>query len=113
MILFPWKLVRDNVPDQIRARGANILVKQLDGKKYREALAVKLIEEAREVGEARDRQSLINELADLEETMDAYRISNGLPLQEIRKARLIKYAKAGGFGKGFFLYLIYGFKARK
>lgn len=108
-----WKLVRDNVPDQIAERGAKMSMRQLEGQAYRTALTDKLIEEAREVGEAKDRYSLIDEFADLLEVFDAYRIANGIPQQDINAARMRKYARAGGFTKGYFIRFIYGSKASR
>ena len=110
---FTWKLVRDKVPDQIQARGPKMFLRQLEGQKYREALATKLIEEAREVGEAKDRYSLIDELADMCEVLEAYRVANNIPIQDVNTARLRKFATAGGFAKGYFLYAVVGLKARR
>lgn len=106
-----WKLVRDSVPDQIQRRGAKMVLTQLEGDKFRKAIASKLVEEAREVGQAADRYSLIDEFADLLEVFDAYRIANGIPQQDINAARVRKYALAGGFTKGYFLKVVYGGKA--
>ena len=108
MVVLSWKLVRDRVPELIRARGAQCLTKQLEGPKYRRAIAKKLVEEAKEVGAAQDRQSLIAELADLHEVMEAYRSANMITLQEVAKERERKATVSGGFTQGHFLYLIFG-----
>ncbi|VVB51691.1 Uncharacterised protein [uncultured archaeon] len=112
-VALPLKLVRDNVLKQIEERGARTWTKQLEGQAYRKALADKLIEEAEEIGAAEDRYALTDELADLWEVMDAYRVANGIPKQEIEAARMRKFAVAGGFAKGYFLYAVYGTKARR
>jgi predicted house-cleaning noncanonical NTP pyrophosphatase (MazG superfamily) len=113
MLMIPWKLVRDRVPTLIKARGAQCLTKQLEGRKYVQAIAKKLVEEAKEVGAAKDRASLISELADLQEVFDTYRSANMITLQEVEHSRRRKLEHSGGFKEGLFLYLIFGTKEKK
>jgi predicted house-cleaning noncanonical NTP pyrophosphatase (MazG superfamily) len=108
MIHFHFKLVRDLVPRLITTRGAKCLMRQLEGPAYVRALANKIVEEAKEVRGAGDRASLINELADLAETVEMYRMANNIPIQDVEYARQVKAAKSGNFAKGYYVYAVFG-----
>ena len=64
------KLVRDAIPEIIRSKGERCEVIVMSEAEYRQALRTKLMEEAREVAEASE-ESLVTELADLQEVMQA------------------------------------------
>ena len=60
------KLVRDRIPEIVRAAGLQPVVTVLNEAAYHRALRRKLLEEAREAAEADD-EVLLDELADLHE----------------------------------------------
>jgi predicted house-cleaning noncanonical NTP pyrophosphatase (MazG superfamily) len=92
------KLVRDRIPDIIRAQGQQCATTILDDEQYRRALHAKLIEEATELAQA-PREELLTELADVREVLDAlifyYRISEPALAGEQKKRR----DERGGFLK--------------
>lgn len=66
------KLVRDLIPDLIRADGREANVQHVTGPELVTAFTAKLQEEAQEAAEAVDsREKLIDELADVTEVMQA------------------------------------------
>ncbi len=68
-VLVEGKLVRDGIPDKIRASGEEPLLKFLDHDSYRLALAKKLVEESYEVSDCSDSTDLVGELADVREVL--------------------------------------------
>jgi predicted house-cleaning noncanonical NTP pyrophosphatase (MazG superfamily) len=96
------KLVRDRIPEIIRQSGNNCEIAILSDAEYRQALRLKLIEEAAEVAEA-EGEDLVTELADLYEVIDAlvasYEIAGDRVLQEQIKRRQAR----GGFAKKIML----------
>ncbi len=62
------KLVRDKIPEIMRADGVEPQIRILDADEYRAALLHKLVEEAREV-RASDLESRLGELADVYEVL--------------------------------------------
>lgn len=96
------KLVRDHIPDLIRAEGRVPVIRNLKGKALTIALYEKLIEEHAELIAANDEQHKHEELADLIEVIfalgDQYGVSNYKLLQIAKK----KNKEYGGFQKGYF-----------
>lgn len=95
------KLVRDRVPDLIRAECRQADVKYVRGQELVVALAEKLQEEATEVAEAiDDRVKLIEELADLTEAMNSLMRLSGIDHDTVARAAAEKTAQRGGFDAG-------------
>ncbi|WP_420597346.1 phosphoribosyl-ATP pyrophosphohydrolase [Deinococcus sp.] len=99
------KLVRDHIPDLIRARGQTCEVSQLSVAQYRAALRAKLKEEAQEVAET-ELSELISELGDVLEVIDALLKAEGLTWTEVQAAQTRKRAERGGFEKRLMLLSI-------
>lgn len=97
------KLVRDNIPDLIRAKGEKPIIRKLGIREYKLELRKKLKEEAFECAEAKGKEALIEELADIEEVLlalyDAEKIDRSLVIKSSSKKRKIR----GGFKKRIFL----------
>jgi predicted house-cleaning noncanonical NTP pyrophosphatase (MazG superfamily) len=93
------KLVRDKIPDIIKASGSTPITRILSDEEYLEALRNKLVEEA---SEARD-NPVIEELADIKEVIMTISKVKGYTAEEIEQARLAKSKKRGGFDKRIFL----------
>ena len=64
------KLIRDRIPEIIRANGKDCKIEVMGEIAYREALLKKLVEEAEEAAKSNE-MDLTSELADLYEVMDA------------------------------------------
>lgn len=94
------KLVRDRIPEIIRQQGKTPEIVQISGEKLRQALKDKLVEEAEEVRQA---ENILEELADVQEVVDALIEAYGLDPAAVELARADKKAKRGGFTSGQFL----------
>ncbi len=102
------KLVRDNVPDMIRADGDIPNVRTMDIDEFRKELLYKLVEEAEELRRAGEYnggnlESLEEESSDVLEVL--YAIFKEFELDEggIEKQRRIKLNKKGAFENKIFL----------
>ena len=98
------KLVRDLIPDVIRAAGGQPEVRHVSGDELLRAISAKLMEEAQEVVKAADnRAELVEELADVSEVMAALMKLRGIGKDEVARAAEAKRAKRGGFEAGVWL----------
>jgi len=93
------KLVRDKIPEIIKAQGGAALTKELDGAEYFDALNQKLTEEVAEYLENYD----IEELADIVEVIYALVSHSGMSLDDFERIRMKKHAERGGFEKKILL----------
>lgn len=96
------KLIRDNMIEFQTKQGVVLHERILDTAEFNQRIHEKLIEEAHEVIEARTRQDLIEELADLTEVMHAIMTHHKILLTEVEQTRLKKHAERGGFEKKIF-----------
>ena len=96
------KLVRDLIPDIIRADGQTPVVEVLSDAQRRPALLAKLLEEAAEAGQAED-DKLAGELADVLEVVRALAADVGLSLGQVVVLADDKRERRGGFDQGLFL----------
>jgi predicted house-cleaning noncanonical NTP pyrophosphatase (MazG superfamily) len=110
LIQIPFKLVRDRIPDVINAKGGRSLIRSLEGKAYRDALADKLVEEAREVRNAKDKASITIELGDILDIVEAIRLANMISDNDLNFSRRVKQQKLGMFAKGIKLLASWGGK---
>ncbi len=93
------KLVRDKIPEIIKADGKECETRVLDDKEYLLSLNKKLDEELREYYETKS----IDELADMVEVIFARVGQYGMSIQEFERLRLFKREKRGGFDQKLFL----------
>lgn len=100
---FVPKLVRDGIPDKIRAHGEVPFVRELAKIEMMAATRNKVLEEAEELAEARSRAGIIAEAADLLEAFDAFLRAHCLSMREVRIFQAKKRALVGGYDKGLFL----------
>ena len=101
------KLVRDKIPEIVAEEGKHADIEIIeDTERFKEVLCTKLIEEAREVEQAKDRQELIKEIADLREVVDAIIKVHGLDETELQIIQNERREKRGGFEKKVFLKTI-------
>ena len=97
------KLVRDNVPSNIERGGEAIETAKLSGEFLLTALKEKLIEEAFEVLDSVDQDSMIDELADVNEVINGILSHLGANRNELLKKQREKRKKSGGFNDGIVL----------
>jgi predicted house-cleaning noncanonical NTP pyrophosphatase (MazG superfamily) len=96
------KLVRDRIPEIIRADGGQPVTRILDQAEYRAALIAKLGEEAREVSAA-PAADLPAELADVLEVLQALTEASGMTWTGLQHVAARKRAERGGFSERIFL----------
>jgi predicted house-cleaning noncanonical NTP pyrophosphatase (MazG superfamily) len=90
------KLVRDRIPEIIRARGDRPVTRVADESEFLGCLGDKLVEEAREV-RASDRDHQAEELADALEVIYAMAAQIGVSRDALEKIREAKAAERGAF----------------
>ena len=90
------KLIRDRIPEIIRADGKRCEVEVMGHEAYREALRAKILEEAEEVATAGDGQ-LGEEVADLLEVLDALCAVYGLDPDAVRQTQQRRRMERGAF----------------
>ena len=93
------KLVRDRIPEIIKASGNECKTAILSDEEYLNMLDAKLDEELAEY----HKEQTIEELADLLEVIRAAAIARGYTLEELEDMRAKKAKKRGGFEKKILL----------
>lgn len=97
------KLVRDKVPSNIELGGELVSKARLSGEYLLRALREKLVEEAFEVLDATDQDSIVGELADVSEVIDSILSQFNVSREDLRYRQDKKREKAGGFNDGVVL----------
>ena len=97
------KLVRDRIPEIIESKGGTPKYSVLSANDYSSALQEKLIEEARELREAGEKEDILSELSDVAEIIRSIVKNSGFTMEEVEARREKKYAERGGFEKALFL----------
>lgn len=97
------KLVRDKIPDIIRADGEEPEVIILADEAYEVAIDEKFVEEAIEVRDAKTPEQKLEELADVDELIDARLQTLGKTREDLEKVKKLKAQKRGAFLKRYFL----------
>lgn len=93
------KLVRDKIPEIIKADGKTCKTRTLSNEEYVEALETKLNEE---IAEYQADKSL-EEMADVLEVLQAICLARGYSLEELEEVRANKSLERGGFSEKIFL----------
>lgn len=96
------KLVRDNIPNIIEAKGEIAVTKILDDSTYKSELEKKLYEEYKEVLEASG-DDRIEELADMLEVIRALAKLENKTMQDVIECADVKSKKRGAFENKIFL----------
>lgn len=97
------KLIRDRIPEITLADGWISQTKVLNKKEYILELRKKMLEEAKELNEGSGHDNLIEELADIQEIIEAILETKNVKFSEFRKIQSKKRQKRGGFEKRLFL----------
>ena len=98
------KLVRDYIPSRISDGGEKVEISTLSGDALIKALKEKLVEESLEVLDTKNHDSLLEEIADVQEVIRAIASKVGSELSEIDRIRKEKHERLGGFEQGIILY---------
>jgi predicted house-cleaning noncanonical NTP pyrophosphatase (MazG superfamily) len=93
------KLVRDKIPEIIKANGSRPITRILDDKEYLKELIEKVREETAEF----EAEPSLEELADIQEVLMALLKTLGSNRKDLEKVRAAKAAERGGFAKKIFL----------
>jgi predicted house-cleaning noncanonical NTP pyrophosphatase (MazG superfamily) len=96
------KLVRDKIPDIIRADGREPDTRRLDEQEYVRELHAKLLEEAAELADASNSQ-VGEELADVFEVLHAIARVNSLSMDKVGDLAKQKRADRGAFDQRWYL----------
>lgn len=94
------KLVRDKIPQIIRADNAEPVTRILTPSEFRNALLDKLVEEAIEL---RDSDGDIDERADVAEVLRSLDTQYNYSAEHVEQARRLKEDRRGGFTDKIFL----------
>lgn len=90
------KLIRDRIPEIIRADGYTCDIETMDEAEYQQALRQKLVEESCEVATASE-QDLLSELADLHEVIEALMGSYNISSSTVKAVQEQRRTERGGF----------------
>lgn len=99
---FHQKLIRDRIPEVIKASGDKCELKILSEKRFEEELKNKLVEESKELIDA-PKEELLNELADVLELVKSIGSHYKIQFHKIEEYQREKRRKRGGFKKKLFL----------
>jgi predicted house-cleaning noncanonical NTP pyrophosphatase (MazG superfamily) len=91
------KLVRDRIPEIYEAEGKHSEVRTLDEAEFIAALKSKLCDEAEELKGAWSQDAVLQELAEVVETVQALALASGLSMTEVERMRQHRLWKRGGF----------------
>jgi predicted house-cleaning noncanonical NTP pyrophosphatase (MazG superfamily) len=97
------KLVRDRIPEIIKADGGIPKIRILSEQEYRIELLKKLVEEAEEVLNSGSMEELIKEIGDVYEVIEALVEANELDPEEISRIKAERRLKRGAFEQRIFL----------
>jgi predicted house-cleaning noncanonical NTP pyrophosphatase (MazG superfamily) len=94
------KLVRDKIVQNHLDSGGKVKFRRLAKKEKRQALANKIVEEAKELATSKE---ILEELADLQEVIDQLAKDDGITKFQITAVQKKKRASNGGFENGDFI----------
>ena len=97
------KLIRDKIPEIIKKDNAVPKISELNDEQFKVALKEKLVEEAKELLEAKTDEEILNELSDVLQLLESIALNNGLSVTDIEKQKEKKKQERGAFEKKLFL----------
>lgn len=100
------KLVRDKIPEIIKNKGNPFKISVLSDEDYRRALKLKMEEETKELIDAKTREDILNELADIQELVRSIAKNHDISAEMIENARQEKINERGGFEQRFLLEFV-------
>jgi len=102
-IVHHQKLVRDLIPERLVNKGIKVVARTLNEDEYLACLLDKLVEESKEALIAENEMSLKEELADIQEVINAILEATNTDKAEVEAIRTQKAAERGTFKKRIFL----------
>lgn len=96
------KLVRDRIPEIMRAQGREPETRVLGDREYFDSLLAKLLEEAQELRQAHEHDRLA-EAADVYEVLVAITIASGMTMDDLRAVAHRKRVERGAFNDRIWL----------
>jgi predicted house-cleaning noncanonical NTP pyrophosphatase (MazG superfamily) len=99
---FHKKLVRDRIPEIIKANSGEFELKNINDEEFEIELKKKLLEETQELVSA-SKENVLNELADVLEVIKSLATHYKIPFSKVERCRVDKRKKRGGFKKKLFL----------
>lgn len=91
------KLIRDQIPQQMLAKGIVMHNRVMEKDEFIQKLKEKLLEESKEVKQSRSTEELLEELADVLEVIHALSSASDLSIEQVEEKRLEKQNQKGGF----------------
>jgi len=107
------KLVRDKIPEIMKSSDIDVEIKTLNYTEYISSLKNKLIEETKEVFDAKSREEIIEELADVLEVITTLKNALNIFINEVEEKRLQKNTEKGRFLQKIFINRISMDKSNK
>jgi len=98
------KLIRDKLPQIMRASGIQVFEQVIDQAEYQHQLKNKLLEEAHEVLASSSEKEVREELADILEVMMALAREYDLELADIQETAAQKRVEKGGFDDKIYVH---------
>ena len=96
MVVYHNKLVRDYIPEVVKAAGKEPVTDILPKEAILDALDAKLSEETKEFLESHS----VEEMADILEVLHGIAFHKGIPWDDVEAERIRKRNERGGFEKG-------------
>ena len=97
------KLIRDKMPEIMKAQGKELDVRVLESDEFKEALRRKIIEEVSELKDAKNEAEAMDKIAYLHEIADSLGDAYGFPRKDVLALKEKVRAERGGFEKRLFL----------
>lgn len=97
------KLVRDKIPTILKNDGIDCECRIMDQEEFFDSLKEKIVEEAKEVLTSKNREELIEELADLIEVIEKICVEARISKPDIDNTRIKKYKEKGIFDNRIFI----------
>lgn len=91
------KLVRDNIPNIIKASGKSCAYRKASEEERLSYIARKLLEETHELVNSHTKESILEELADLTEVIKLLMKELNISHEELTEAQIEKIKSKGGF----------------
>lgn len=91
------KLIRDHAAHVLGEKGVHVFTRTMGTAEYQVRLSNKLLEETKEIINAKTKEERIEECADLLEVLYAFSQAHGFSMEQIEAKRRSKRAEKGGF----------------
>lgn len=101
--IYYYKLIRDRIPEKIKAIGSECEARKLLKKEYEKELLKKVEEEASGLSTAKNKRELIGELADIMDVIEEVLRFKKIDIEKVKEQQKINFEKKGGFKKRWYL----------